>query len=167
MANYIHVTTHVSGEVDVSAAEFWKLLHDWPAVMKWAGGSPFGPRKVELRDGHNVNVLPCTRVIHVADPQGGPPTFVETLLHADPQARRVYYNVEGESAGGMRNYLCTTFVDEVDADHAYVTCASQFDVPDEASATAVKEFMEMVYRDMVIAGIAAAVKRERATATVL
>jgi hypothetical protein len=91
---------------------------------------------------------------------GFPPTFEETLLHADSSARRIYYNVEGVAAGGMRNYLATTTVDEIGPKKARVTCASTFDVPDEESARNVKAFLEAVYDRSVIKGIAGVVKRE-------
>jgi hypothetical protein len=84
-------------------------------------------------------------------------------MSADSSARRIYYNVEGVVAStGMRNYLATTFVDEVGPNRARVTCSSSYDVPDEEMARIVKGFLEDVYDRSVIQGIAWAVKREAA-----
>jgi hypothetical protein len=162
MTNFVRASAFTQGEVDVSADDFYAMLRDWPAVMKWAAKeNPPAPLvDTTLKAGHNVAVLPCTRVCHMDTSTGFPPTFEETLLHADPAARRIYYNVEGVAAGGMRNYLATTVVDEIGPNRARVTCASTFDVPDEESARNVKVFLEGVYDRSVIKGIAGAVKRE-------
>jgi hypothetical protein len=164
MTNFVRGSAFTSGEVDVSADDFFTMLRDWPAVMKWAAKeNPPAPLvDTTLKKGHNVSVLPCTRVCHMDTSTGFPPTFEETLLHADSAARRIYYNVEGVAAGGMRNYLATTFVDAIAPKRSRVTCSSTFDVPDEESARNVKAFLEGVYDRSVIQGIAGAVKREAA-----
>lgn len=153
-----------AGEVDVSADDFYAMLRDWPAVMKWAAKvNPPAPLvDTTLKAGSDVNVLPCTRVCHFDTTTGFPPTFEETLIHADAEGRRIYYNVEGVAAGGMRNYLATTFVDEIGPGRCRVTCSSSFDVPEDSSADDVKNFLEAVYERSVIRGIEAAVKREKA-----
>jgi hypothetical protein len=153
--------------VDVSADDFYAMLRDWPAVMKWAAKeNPPAPLvDTTLRKGDSVGKLPCTRICHFDTSTGFPPTFEETLLHADSTARRIYYNVEGVVAStGMRNYMATTFVEEIGPKRARVTCSSNFDVPDEETARNVKAFMEAVYDRSVINGIAGAVKREAAAA---
>jgi hypothetical protein len=162
MTQFVRASAFLSGEVDVSAADFYAMLRDWPAVMKWAAkeNPPAPLTDTTLKKGHRVDVLPCTRVCHFDTSKGFPPTFEETLLHADDAARRIYYNVEGVAAGGMRNYMATTIVDELGPNRARVTCSSSFDVPDEEAARNVKGFLEAVYDRSVIKGIAAAVKRE-------
>ena len=165
MTNFVRGSAYTSGEVDISADDFYAMLRDWPAVMKWAPkeNPPAPLTDTTLKKGHNVDVLPCTRVCHFDTSTGFPPTFEETLIHADSAARRIYYNVEGVVAStGMRNYLATTFVDEVSPRRARVTCSSTFDVPDEETARNVKAFLEGVYDRSVIKGIAGAVKREAA-----
>jgi hypothetical protein len=166
MSNFVRGSAFTSGEVDVSADDFFAMLRDWPAVMKWAAKvDPPAPLvDTTLKRGHNIDVLPCTRVCHMDTSTGFPPTFEETLLHADSAGRRIYYNVEGVAAGGMRNYLATTFIDELGPNRSRVTCASTFDVPDEEAARNVKAFLEGVYDRSVIKGIAGAVKREAAEA---
>src|SRR3546814_10327840 len=103
----------------------------------------------------------CSSDLFVLD-SGFPPTFEETLIHADPEARRIYYNVEGVAAGGMRNYLATTYVDEVGPGRARITCESSFDVPADAEVEPVKAFLEAVYNLSVIQGMERAVKQEKA-----
>jgi hypothetical protein len=169
MTSYVRGSAFKSGEVDVSADDFFAMLRDWPAVMKWAPKeNPPAPLvDTTLEKGHDVNVLPCTRICHFDTSTGFPPTFEETLLHADGAARRIYYNVEGVVAStGMRNYLATTFVDELGPNRARVTCSSSYDAPDEDSARIIKVFLETIYDRSVIQGIAAAVKREAAGAGV-
>jgi hypothetical protein len=163
MTNFVRGSALKSGDVDVSADEFYAMLRDWPAVMKWAAkeNPPAPLTDTTLKAGHRVSVLPCTRICHFDTSTGFPPTFEETLLHADSAARRIYYNVEGVVAStGMRNYMATTFVEELGPRRARVTCASTYDVPNEESARMVKAFLEAVYDRSVIQGIAAAVKRE-------
>ncbi|MEA3151492.1 MAG: hypothetical protein QOD56_2431, partial [Gammaproteobacteria bacterium] len=164
MTNLVRGSAFTAGEVDVSADDFFALLRDWPAVMKWAAkeNPPAPLLDTTLKKGHDVNILPCTRVCHMDTSTGFPPTFEETLLHADSEGRRIYYNVEGVAAGGMRNYLATTFVDEISPKRCRVTCSSSFDVPDAEAARNVKAFLEAVYDRSVIKGIAGAVKREAA-----
>jgi hypothetical protein len=166
MTNFVRGSAFTSGEVDVSADDFFAMLRDWPAVMKWAAkeNPPAPLLDTTLKKGSDVNVLPCTRVCHMDTSTGFPPTFEETLLHADSAAHRIYYNVEGVAAGGMRNYLATTFVDPISATRSRVTCSSTFDVPDEEAARNVKSFLEGVYDRSVIKGIEGAVKREAAEA---
>jgi len=148
--------------VDVPADDYFAMLRDWPAVMKWAAKEdpPVPLTGTTLKEGHDVDVLPCTRVCHIDTSSGFPPVFEETLLSSDPVARRIYYRVEGVAAAGMKNYYATTFVDEISPGRSRVTCSSTFDVPDERSAQMVKAFLEAVYDRSVINGIAAAVKRE-------
>ena len=166
MANFVRAGALCSGEVDVSADDFWVMLRDWPAVMKWAAKeNPPAPLiDTTLKAGSTVDVLPCTRVCHFDTSTGFPPTFEETLLHADPEARRIYYNVEGVAAGGLRNYQATTCIDELGPDRCRVTCSSSFDVPDQAAADGVRDFLVSVYERSVIRGIEAAIKLEKAGA---
>ena len=163
MANFKRASAYSSGEVDISADDVWAMLRDWGAVMKWAATGPDAPVELTgttIKDGDSVEKLPCTRICHFA-PETGFPPFPETLIHADPEARRIYYNVEGVVSGGMRNYFATTTVDEVGPDRALITCESTFDVPPDADPAPVIGFLEAVYTKSVIRGIERAVKKER------
>jgi hypothetical protein len=159
------VRAHRSDEVDVAAADFWDLLVDWPAILDWmrVEGRPVPLVKVELADGHQVGRLPCTRNCWF-DLSELPPGIVipecvpETLLHADPVARFIYYNMEGEGPFGLRNYLATTEVDELGPNRSRVTCTGRFDVPEGAPAATVKAVIESVY-DSIIHDIAATASR--------
>jgi hypothetical protein len=164
MTSFVRATAFASAEVDVPAEAFWKVLRDWPGVMKWAiGEDPPAPLiGTALKPGHHVDVLPCTRVCSYDTSQGFQPFLEETLLHADPQARRIYYNIEGVMENGMRNYHATTFVDELGPTRARITCSSSFDVPDEQTAEAMRGFLDTVYRRWVIAGIATVAQQELA-----
>src|SRR3546814_1109684 len=129
MANFKRGSAFASGEVDASADDIWAMLRDWPAVMKWCAKGENAPAPLTdttLKEGSKVDVLPCTRICHFVLDSGFPPTFEETLIHADPEARRIYYNVDGVAAGGMRNYLATTYVDEVGHGRERITCESSF-----------------------------------------
>jgi hypothetical protein len=156
MTDFVRATAFKSAEVDVPADAFWAVLRDWPAVMAWAiGEDPPAPLiGAALKPGHDVDVLPCTRVCSYDTSEGFQPFLEETLLHADPQARRIYYNIEGEMENGMRNYLATTVIDALGPNRARVTCASNFDVPDEETAEAMRLFLETIYQRWVIDGIA-------------
>src|SRR3546814_14287588 len=91
MANFKRVSAFASGEVDASADDIWAMLRDWPAVMKWCAKGENAPAPLTdttLKEGSKVEVLPCTRICHFVLDSGFPPTFEETLIHADPEARR-------------------------------------------------------------------------------
>jgi Polyketide cyclase / dehydrase and lipid transport len=165
MSNYQRVRATVSDEVNVNAADYWDVLLDWPAILSWMRlqGRPVPLVKVELAPGHEVGRLPCTRNcwfdVSLLPPGVVIPECVpETLLHADPVARFIYYNMEGEGPFGLRNYLSTTEVDELGPHRTRVTCCGRFDVPTDAPADLVKGVIESVYDSIVhdIASTAAA-----------
>jgi hypothetical protein len=145
-----------SNEVVVSANDYWEVLLDWQGILKWmpTEGSPVPLVKVELAPGHVAGKLPCTRNCFF-DLSGLPPGIVipecvpETLLHVDPVARTIYYNMEGVGPFGMRNYLATTEVDEVGPHRTRVTCSGRFDVPEGAPVDVVKSVIEGVYVSIV------------------
>lgn len=156
MTNYQRVTARLSDEVDVAADDYWKLLLDWPAILDWmrADGRPVPLVKVELADGHEIGQVPCTRncwfdVTQLPPGIAIPECVPETLLHVDPVTRFIYYNMEGEGPFGMRNYLATTEVDELDAHRSRVTCSGRFDLPDDAPADLVRSVIESVYDSIV------------------
>lgn len=164
MANFKRVSAFASDEVDASADEIWAVLRDWGGVMKWVATGPDAPIELtgcEIREGDSIDVLPCTRICYFA-PETGFPPFPETLLHADPEARRIYYNVEGQVAGGMRNYNATTIVDEVGPNRARITCQSTFDIPPDADPAPVVAFLEGVYNKSVIRGMERVAKQQKA-----
>ncbi len=171
---FIRVLTHRSLEVDVSAADYWEMLLDWPAVTKWmpTKDAPVPLVKSVLRDGHKLGTLPCTRDCHFdnsklpegLDPSVLPSVLSETLLYVDNAAKFLYYNMEGTGPFGMRNYLATTTVDEISSNRARVTCSGRFDIADAGSVEIVKGFIEVTYETGIIRGIEAAIKREQAVA---
>ncbi len=164
MANFKRLSAYASREVDASADEIWSILRDWGGVMKWVATGPEAPIELtgcDLREGDTIDVLPCTRICYFV-PESGFPPFPETLIHADPEARRIYYNVEGVVSGGMRNYIATTTVDEVGSDRARITCQSTFDLPPDADPAPVIGFLEGVYNKSVIDGMERVAKAERA-----
>ena len=165
---FVRGTATYIGEVDISADDFWAMLRDWPSVMKWAAkgeGAPAPLADTYLKDGDDVNVLPCTRLC-IIDTTGNshPPVFEETLIHADPEARRLYYTVLGFDPDSVRNYMATTAVDDIGPGRARVTCWSMWDAPTAEAAAQAQAFMESVYSKNIVHGIEAAVKREAAAA---
>ncbi|KKC26020.1 SRPBCC family protein [Sphingomonas sp. SRS2] len=159
---YVRGTAHFTGDVAVSADAFWTMLRDWPAVMKWTPteDKPAPLLNVTLKDGDDVNMLPCTRIMHFDTSTGFPPTFEETLLYAYPEARRIFYTFNGVP-DGLTNYMATTFVDALSETSARVTCSAMFDVADAASLEDTVTFLENVYERSIIRGIERAVQRER------
>jgi hypothetical protein len=154
-------TVSVTADVDVSAVEFWDLVRDWSAVMKWIPEDRSVPvLNVTLKEGNDLNVLPCTRVMHLDASKGFPPTIDEILLYADPQSKRLFYTFSG-IPDGLTNYIATTFVDELEGDRARVTCASMFDVPVSLSLAKTVSWLEHVYEYQMIRGMESAIKRER------
>lgn len=168
MAKYIRGSAYRSAEVSVSADEFWKVLRDWGAVMKWAppldADPPAPVSGCELREGHSVDQLPCTRLVYLESDGSYPPFLEETLLYADEEAKFIYYNVEGVGVAGMRNYLATTTVDEVGPDRCRITCSSRFDVPEGGPVQMITDFLEAVYDRSVIQGMTKVALADRAPA---
>jgi hypothetical protein len=165
VSGFQRVNAHASDEVDADAGDYWDLLLNWPAILDWmrVEGRPVPLVKVELADGHRVGRLPCTRNCWFDVSQLPPGVVIpecvpETLLHADPVARFIYYNMEGEGPFGLRNYLATTEVDDLGPNRSRVTCTGRFDVPAGAPAELVKGVIESVY-DSIIHDIAATVRR--------
>jgi hypothetical protein len=160
---YSRVQTYLSDEVTADARAYWQLLTDWPAILDWMReeGRPVPLVRVELEPGHQIGRVPCTRNCHF-DTSLLPPGVVvpecvpETLLHCDPVARFLYYNMEGEGPFGMRNYLAMTEVDDLGKGRTRVTCRGRFDLPANAPADMVKQFIERVY-DSIIHDIATTV----------
>lgn len=157
MTNYIRATAFSTGEVPVSADAFWKVLRQWDAVMQWVPGlhedPPAPVSGCELRPGHSVDVLPCTRIVHLESDGSYPPYLEETLLYVDEEAKFVYYNVEGVGVAGMRNYLATTTIDALGPDSCRVTCSSRFDVPEGGPVDMIRDFLQAVYTRSVIKGM--------------
>ena len=167
MARYNRVRASVSDEVPAAASAVWNILLDWPGILKWmrSEGRPVPLIKVELKPGHAIGTLPCTRLcfFDVANLPAGvviPDCVPETLLHVDPVARFLYYNMEGEGPFGMRNYLATTEVDELGPNKSRITCSGRFDVPEGAPVELVKGVIESVY-DSIVHDIAALALRQR------
>ena len=156
-AAYNRIRPYATGEVEVSADAYWELLTDWPAILDWmriTDGLPVPLVKVELAPGHSVDRLPCTRNCYF-DTSALPPGVIipdrvpETLLHRDPIARTIYYNMEGVGPFGLRNYLAITEVDEVAPGRTQVTCSGRFDLPADAPAQLVQGVIEGVYHSII------------------
>lgn len=165
MSKFRRTGAFFESDVDVSADEFWVVLRDWAGVMKWADLSETAPAPLidtTLREGDSGKFLPCTRICHFDTSGGFPPTFEETLLLADPESRRIYYNVEGVQPSGMRNYMATTIIDEIGPGQCHVTCSSTFDVPAQDTSDTIKEFLEAVYERSVVRGMERVAKAARA-----
>lgn len=168
MMRYARVRAGVSDEVDAPADAIWNLLLDWPAILDWmrVEGRPVPLIDVTLKPGHSVGTLPCSRLCKFdvsALPPGVaiPEVVPETLLHVDPIARFIYYNMEGEGPFGLRNYLATTEVDDLGNGRSRVTCSGRFDLPESAPAETVKGVIESVY-DSIVHDIAATVRKRAA-----
>ncbi len=165
MSQYNRVHPYRSDEVDAPADAIWKMLLNWPAILDWmrVAGRPVPLVEVTLKPGHETGKLPCTRLCRF-DVSNLPPGVVipevvpETLLHVDPVARFIYYNMEGEGPFGLRNYLATTEVDDLGNGRSRVTCSGRFDLPESAPADLVKGVIESVY-DCIVHDIAATLVR--------
>lgn len=162
---YLRVNAQKSREIAVTPEAFWAILVDWGALMSWIpklDENPLVPiTNCELLDGQTSESLPCTRRVYLQNDGVGPAFLDETLRHADHETKRLYYTFAGVGPGEIRNYHATTFVDRIDEGHCRVTCASQFDVPENAGSD-MKDFIEAFYDSAIIDGIAKLVQTTRA-----
>jgi len=118
--------------------------------------------KVELKAGHKVGQLPCTRLCYIdksklppgVGPNDVPEYVAETLLAFDNTTRTCLYLLEGEGPLGMRNYIATTEVDEVKPGVARVTCTGRVDLPEGAPPEAIQGMLTETYKRGVIGGTA-------------
>jgi hypothetical protein len=152
MTTYNRGEVTVSTRVGVSADEFWTVLRDWGSVLDWVlpPESPDPPVAVALKLGHDVDTLPCTRVLEFDPPLGFP--YEETLLFSYPEARRIYYTFNG-IPGGLCNYMATTYVESDSENAATVTCSSTWDLPSSQPIEELRAYLAAVYEHMIARGI--------------
>ncbi len=171
MSNYLRMRASYSGVIPVCADAYWAKLVNWPNVMDWmpTENPPVQLLKVELAPGSAVGVLPCTRICF-QDKRGlpkeaadaVPDEVLETLIHQDDVAKVIVYILEGQMMFGMRNYFAATEVDFIDDNHCRVTCASRYDLPEEAPAEMIRQWVEAVYERGIVHGIADSIRRQDA-----
>jgi uncharacterized protein YndB with AHSA1/START domain len=133
MSVYQRARVELVGEIPASAADAWDLLNDWAGILRWWPANPPSEiLRVEL-DG-DPGQVPRTRVITLA---GGAQAF-ETLLKADPVARRIYYDMKDGGMPILRNYVATTVIDAAGDGRCLMGFSSNFDVlaADESMARA-------------------------------
>ncbi len=158
---YLRINVHKAVELSIPASAFWNILIDWGALMDWMPkldeDPPARVSRCEVLPGHSLAKLPFTRRVYLDNGGVGPDYLDETLQHFDAEARRLYYTFGGVGPGGVRNYLSTTYIDELAPDRCRVTCASQYDIADDAG-TDMKDFIEEFYDRAIIQGIAKLVR---------
>jgi hypothetical protein len=110
---FARLETDTWGVVDASPEEVWNLFIEWGAISRWMKAPPSTKEvaRSELLPGQTEADLPRTRLVQFAGPDASEPQVPETLLHADPQTRTLYYRVEGVRPSGYRNYLCYVTID--------------------------------------------------------
>ena len=154
-----------SVELPMAAEAFWDVLIDWGALMDWMPGRDENPPApvvgCEILPGQTMSSLPFTRRVYLDGGGEGPAYLDESLQHFDAETLRLYYTFDGVGPGGVRNYLATTYVDELAADRCRVTCASQYDIADDAE-TDMQDFIEDFYDRAIIQGIAKLVQSRAA-----
>ena len=133
-----------------SAADAWALLVDWGGLLKWWPKEGPAAYIVGCELLHDNGAIPCGRRMLREDGSGG----VETLLHADHVARRIYYTVDDGILPGLRNYMATTTVDVVDAGRSRMAFRSTFDVSVDVDPAVLRSRVESSYR-IIASGISA------------
>jgi hypothetical protein len=127
-------------EIPASAGDAWDLLTDWAGILRWWQK----PGPVEIVDVALVGTpdgLPRARRITAA----GAPVALETLLKADPAARRIYYDLADGGIPFIRNYLATTTIDAAGDDACIMEFASTFDVAGSDDAAFARAIILAVY----------------------
>jgi uncharacterized protein YndB with AHSA1/START domain len=133
MSVYQRARVELNAEIAASAGDAWALLTDWAGILRWWPAHP-PVRILHVALDGDPGVVPRTRLITVQDGPRG----VETLLQADPVARRIYYDMADGGIPILRNYVATTTIDALGTDRCAMNFSSHFDVmaEDESMARA-------------------------------
>jgi hypothetical protein len=159
MATFRHVRASWGAEIPLSAERFVAEASDWVKSMDYLLDNPFKFSKCVYAPGSERGKLPCTRLMYI-DKTGLPTEqadtlpeyFRETLLHVDPEAFTLIYQVEGDTLG-MRNYYATKEAEPLGPDRCRATITARFDLRSEIDPDTFVAGILPVYK-AVILGIA-------------
>lgn len=158
MVQFVRSGAALDAEIAGSADAAWALLTDWAGILRWWPSNP--PVVIEnvVLEGAPDAVPRGRRIFR------GGGSAVETLLKADPVARRIYYDLSEGGIPVLRNYMATTMIDPIDAGRCRMRFSSHFDAAEGEEETA-KQIVIAVYsaiRDGFNAYFQAAAQRENA-----
>jgi len=149
-ANFARLETDTWGVVDATPDQVWKLFVEWSAISRWMK-SPPSTKEVSQSDllpGQTESDIPRTRLVQFAGPHASEPKVPETLLHADPETRTLYYRVEGVRPSGYRNYLCYVTMDVHDKG-TMLRLNARMDAP-IGQAKAVQEALQTIHAQGIL-----------------
>lgn len=145
MAQVYRVSGFHQGRIDANIAKVWALITDW-GTLAWFddGSNSEGMKLMDCWLEGEPGAVPRTRVMsrgEAAVENGAPMENREVLLLEDPVAHRLFYDAEDGFVPGIRNYIASWALDEIDDGACQITITSTFDV--------VPPDMGETYRDML------------------
>lgn len=120
------------GKINANIEDVWALITDWGSLAWYDDGTNTeGMKVMECWLEGEPDVVPRTRVMgrgEGAVGQGAPEENREVLLVADPVAHRLYYDATDGFAPGIRNYMASWSLDDLEDGGCMMTISSNFDV---------------------------------------
>ncbi|WP_340268506.1 SRPBCC family protein [Sphingobium mellinum] len=136
MAKVHRVAGYHQGKINANIEDVWALVMNWGSLAWYDDGSNSeGMKVMDCWLEGELDAVPRTRVMsrgEGAAELGAPVENREVLLVADPVAHRLYYDATDGFAEGIRNYMASWTLDELDDGGCMMTISSTFDcVPAE------------------------------------
>lgn len=132
MAKVHRVSGFHQGKIDANIEDVWALITDWGSLAWYDDGTNTeGMKLMETWLEGEPGMVPRTRVMgrgKDATELGAPEENREVLLVADPVAHRLYYDATDGFAPGIRNYMASWSLDELEDGGCMMTISSNFDV---------------------------------------
>ncbi len=144
MANWIRTRATYSTVIAAPAADAWELISDFAGILRYwpqDDSTPIPILSVAL-DGRHKDV---PRARHVLVPGG---SVTEVCYKEDEITRRIYYDMNDEGIPGVRNYMATICIDELEPEKCRMAFSSNYDTPPDSDQEFYVKRIEAVYKSI-------------------
>lgn len=159
------VAGYHQGKIDANIEDIWALITNWGTLFWYQDGTNTdGMKLMDSWLEGDPDVVPRTRVMSRGEgavEKGAPDENREVLLVADPVAHRLYYDATDDFAPGIRNYMASWALDELDDGGCMMTISSNFDVVPAENGPLYDDMLHSVYV-AIVASLDSHFKKARA-----